>query len=225
MSMGHLSHDNYVSQSHFSFSQGLVLRSWGCVLVFSCLSLGYLLCRCITFVTCRDRESWWWFFCSHTIFIVIGKYPVLSMYYDETIHKWRLWWLPSVVCGILFKDINSCSIIWCLSMNSAGKPHFHVPCPSCCLFWLSRRGTATLFVNVFTLFAIINKLHRPSNKGTKLLLKVIKAIIIIIAAEEHSVEHAKVFNTRRVPMWERLSRTTSPVCHIGSTQTRNCLAR
>jgi len=52
------------------------------------------------------------------IFILIGKYHVLSMYYDETIHKWRLWWLPSsVVCGILFKDINSCSIIWSLSTN------------------------------------------------------------------------------------------------------------
>jgi len=51
------------------------------------------------------------------IFILIGKYHVLSMYYDETIHKWRLWWLPSsVVCGILFKDINSCSIIWSPSM-------------------------------------------------------------------------------------------------------------
>ena len=44
MSMGHLSHDDHVSQSHFSFSQGLVLRIWGCVLVFSCLSLGFLLC-------------------------------------------------------------------------------------------------------------------------------------------------------------------------------------
>jgi len=29
------------------------------------------------------------------------------------------------------------------------------------------------------------ELHRPSNKGTKLLLKVIKAIIIIIAAHKH----------------------------------------
>ena len=66
MSMVHLSHDDHVSQSHFSFSQGLVLRCWGCVLVFSCLSLGYLLCSRVTFVTCRDRESWWWIFCSHT---------------------------------------------------------------------------------------------------------------------------------------------------------------
>ena len=39
--------------------------------------------------------------------ILIGKYCVLSVYYDETIHTWRLWWLPSsVVCGILFKDIK-----------------------------------------------------------------------------------------------------------------------
>ena len=66
MSMGHLSHDDHVSQSQFSFSQGLVLRIWGCVLVFSCLSLGFFLCRRVIFVTCRDRESWWWFFCSHT---------------------------------------------------------------------------------------------------------------------------------------------------------------
>jgi len=104
------------------------------------------------------------------IFILIGKYHVLSMYYDETIHNWRLWWLPSsVVCGILFKNINSCSVIWSPSINSAGRPHFHVPCPACVLFWLSRSGTATLFVNVFTLFTIVN-----------------------IAAVEPSVEHAKV---------------------------------
>jgi len=38
------------------------------------------------------------------IFILIEKYNVLSMYYDETIRNWRLWWLlSSVVCGILFK--------------------------------------------------------------------------------------------------------------------------
>jgi len=102
------------------------------------------------------------------IFILIGKYHVLCMYYDETVHNWRLWCLPSsVVCGILFKDINSCSVIWSPSMNSAGRPHFHVPCPACVLFWLSRSGTATHFVNVFTLFIIVN-----------------------IAAEEPRVEHA-----------------------------------
>ena len=90
-------------------------------------------------------------------FILFGKYFVLSVYYDETIHTWRLWWLTSsVVCGILFKDIDSCSDIWTPSMNSAGRPHFHVPCPACILFWLSRSGTATLFVNVFTLFTIVN---------------------------------------------------------------------
>jgi len=45
------------------------------------------------------------------LFIWFGKYFVLFVYYDETIHAWRLWWLPSsVVCGILFKDINSCSV-------------------------------------------------------------------------------------------------------------------
>jgi len=168
MCMGHLSHYDHVSQSHFSFSQGLVLRSWGCVLLFRCLSLCYLLCRRVTFVTCRDRESCWLFFCSQKF--LFWKYHVLSMYYDETIHNWRLWWLPSsVVCGILFKDINSCSVIWSPSMNSAGRPHFHVPCTACVLFWLSRSGTATLFVNVFTLFTIVN-----------------------IAAEEPSVGHAKV---------------------------------
>jgi len=86
MCLGHLSHDDHVSQSHFSFSQGLVLRSWGCVLLFRCLSLGCLLChrvigdhywsshwfsnkqhylsRRVTFVTCRDRESCWLLFCS-----------------------------------------------------------------------------------------------------------------------------------------------------------------
>ena len=42
------------------------------------------------------------------IFILIGKYQILSRYYDVTIHNWQLWWLPSsLVCGILFKDINS----------------------------------------------------------------------------------------------------------------------
>ena len=104
------------------------------------------------------------------IFILIEKYHVLSMYYDLTIHNWQLWWLlSSVVCGILFKDINSCSVIWSPSMNSAGRPHFHLPCPACVLFWLSRSGLETFFVNVFTLFTIVN-----------------------IAAEEPSVEHAKV---------------------------------
>jgi len=60
-------------------------------------------------------------------FIWFGKYFVQSVYYDETIHTWRLWWLPSsVVCDILFKDINSCSVIWSPSMNSAGRPHLKV---------------------------------------------------------------------------------------------------
>jgi len=54
-------------------------------------------------------------------------------------------------------------------MNSAGRPHFHVPCPACVPFWLSRSATGTLFVNVFTIFTIVS-----------------------IAAEEPSVEHAKV---------------------------------
>ena len=67
-----------------------------------------------------------------------------------------LWWdyshltveVITVKCGVwhLFKDINSCSVIWSSSMNSAGRPHFHVPCPVCVLFWLSRSDTATLFV-------------------------------------------------------------------------------
>ena len=209
MCMRHLSHDDNVSQSHFSFSQELVL-------LFRCLSLGYLLCRrimmmiaSITFKSSLvplfeglwslnswefelsgfrrnrtddlgiDSPSLWpteprlhvrSYLCDMSwsgvlliillfseILILIGKYHVLSMYYDETIHNWRLWWLPSsMVCGILFKDINSCSVIWSPSMNSAGRPHFHVPCPACVLFWLSRSGTAALFVNVFTLFTIVN---------------------------------------------------------------------
>ena len=119
------------------------------------------------------------------ILILIGKYHVLFMYYDETIHNWRLRWLPSsVVCGIFFKDINSCSVIWSPSMNSAGRPHFHVPCPACVLFWLSRSGTATLFVNVFTQFTIVN-----------------------IAAEEPSVEQAKlVLHTSCTNDWLRAVR-------------------
>jgi len=118
-------------------------------------------------------------------FILFGKYFVLSVYYNETIHTRRLRWLPSsVVCGILFKDINSCSVIWSPSMNSAGRPHFHVPCSGCNLFWLSRSGTATLFVNVFTLFTIVN-----------------------IAAEESSVEHAKVVSHMSCTIdWLRLVR-------------------
>ena len=100
--MVHLSHDDHVSQSRFSFSQGLVLRIWVCVLVFSCLSLGFFLCRRVTFVTCRDRESWWWFFCSHTFLFWLEN--TMYCHYDETIHKWRLWWLPSsVACGIFSK--------------------------------------------------------------------------------------------------------------------------
>ena len=88
MCMGHLSHDDHVSQSHFSFSQGLVLRSWGCVLLFKCLSFGYLSCCRVTFVTCRDRESCWLFFCSQKFLFWLETwwYHVLSMYYDEIIH-------------------------------------------------------------------------------------------------------------------------------------------
>jgi len=75
-----------------------------------------------------------------------------------------------VWCVAFFsKEINSCGVIWSPSMNSAGRPHLHVPCPACVLFWLSRSATATLFVNVLTLFTIVS-----------------------IAAEEPSVEHAKV---------------------------------
>ena len=97
-------------------------------------------------------------------FIWFGKCFVQSVYYDETIHTWRLWWLPSsVVCGILFNDINSCSVIWSPSMNSAGRPHFHVPCPACDLFWLSRSDTGTLFVNVFTQLTIVNIVSRCSS--------------------------------------------------------------
>jgi len=63
-------------------------------------------------------------------FIWFGKYFVQSVYYDETIHTWRLWWLSSsVVRGILFKDINSCSVIWSPSMNSAGRSHFLLKWP------------------------------------------------------------------------------------------------
>ena len=113
------------------------------------------------------------------IFILIEKYHVLSMYYDETIHNWLLWWLlSSVVCGILFKDINSCSVIWSPSMISAIRPHFHVPCPACVLFWLSRSGMATLFINVFTLFTTVN-----------------------IAVVESSVGDAKVVFTHVVYQW------------------------
>jgi len=85
--MSHLSHDDHVSQSHFPFSQGL-LRCWGCVLLFSCLSLVHLLCRRVTFVTCRDREGVLSIILLFSeIFNLIGKYYVLSMYYDETIHN------------------------------------------------------------------------------------------------------------------------------------------
>ena len=62
MSMGHLSHEEHVSQSYFPFSLDLVLCCWECVLLFSCLSLGYFLCRRVTLVTCRDWESCWLFF-------------------------------------------------------------------------------------------------------------------------------------------------------------------
>jgi len=182
MCMGHLSHDDHVSQSHFSILQGLVLRSWGYVLQFRCLSFGYLLCRRVTFVTCRDRDGSLvdsMILLFSEILILIGKYHVLFMYYDETIHNWRLWWLlSSVVCDILFKDINSCSVIWFPSMNSAGRLHFHVTCPACVLFWWSRSGTAMLFVNVFILFTIVN-----------------------IAAEDPRVEHAKVCFTHVVYQW------------------------
>jgi len=155
----------------FPLFTGSCLRCLGCVLIFSCLSLGYFLCRRVTFVICHDWKSCWLFFCFQNFFL-FGKYFVLSVYYDETIHTWRLWWLPSsVVCGILFKDINSCSVIWSPSMNSASRPHFHVPCPACVLFWLSRSDTATLFVNVFTVLTIVNiDAEQPSVEQAKLVL-------------------------------------------------------
>ena len=65
--MGHLSHYEHVSQSYFPFSQDLVLRCWWCVLVFSCLLLGYFLCRRVTSVTCRD--ICWLFFCFQNFLI------------------------------------------------------------------------------------------------------------------------------------------------------------
>ena len=112
MCMGHLSHDDHVSQSHFSFSQGLVQCPCGCVLLVICLSLGYLLCRRVTFVTSRDREYRWLFFGFQKFWFWLENAKYGLRYYDVTIHNWRLWWLPSsVVCGILFKDINSCSVI------------------------------------------------------------------------------------------------------------------
>jgi len=81
MSMGRLSHDDHVSRSHFPFSQGLVLRCWGCVLLFSCLLLGYLLCRRVTFVTCRDWESCWLFFCSQKFWFLFENY-VYVLWWD-----------------------------------------------------------------------------------------------------------------------------------------------
>ena len=71
----------------------------------------------------------------------------------------------------LFKVINSCTDhdICSTSMNSAGWPNIQVPWPSFVPWWLSRRATAMLFINVFTLI-----------------------ITVSIAAEEPSVVHAKV---------------------------------
>jgi len=79
-------------------------------------------------------------------------------------------------------------------MNSAGRPHSHVPCPACVLFRLSRSDTATLFVNVFTLFTIVN-----------------------IAAEEPSVDRLDLFYTRRVPMTDcgRFA-PASPILPVGA---------
>ena len=170
MFMNHLSHDDHVSQSLFSLPQGLVLRSWD-VCFYSAVSRWvtcYVVAWPLWHVVIGSLVDYFFVFRN---FYFDRKYHVLSRYYIETIHNWRLWWLPSsVVCGILFKNINSCSVMWSSSMNPAGTPHFHVPCPACVLFWLSRSATATLFVNVFTLFAIVS-----------------------IATEEPSVEHAEVF--------------------------------
>ena len=159
MSICHLSHDDHVSQAHFSFSQGLVLHSWACVLLCSCLSLGYLLCCRVIFVTCFDRESCWIFFCFQKLLFWWEnfKYCQGIIMWLFTIDAGDYRWLPSsVVCCILFKDINSCSGIWSPSMSSAGRQHFHVPCPASVLFWLLRSATAMLFVKFFTLFTIVS---------------------------------------------------------------------
>jgi len=103
MCMGHLSHHDHVSQSHFSFSRELVLRSWGCVLLFRCLSLGYLSCRRVTFVACRHRESCWLFFCSQ---------------------KFLFWLKNTMYClciMIWLFTIDSCGdycLVWCVAFFS-----------------------------------------------------------------------------------------------------------
>jgi len=105
-------------------------------------------------VTRRDWESRSsCFLCQKNVF---SMYNTIHMHYDDSIHHSWLWWFPSsVVRGILFKAINSCSDFCSTSMNSAGRPYFHVPWPAVVLCWLSRRATATLFVNVFTLITIV----------------------------------------------------------------------
>ena len=82
------------------------------------------------------------------------------------------WWPSSVVWGILFKAIISCTDIYSASMNSGVWPHCQVPWPA--LFFLSFREeyrvvsrpySVSLFPHCFT--------------------------TVSIAAEEPSVEHAR----------------------------------
>jgi len=54
---------------------------------------------------------------------------------------WLWWRLSSVLWGILFKAMNSCTDIYSLSINFAGRLHRHVPWPADVPFTLSRLDT------------------------------------------------------------------------------------
>jgi len=64
-----------------------------------------------------------------------------------------LWWRPSsVLWGIqvIFKAINTCTDIYSLSTNFAGRPHRHVPWPADIQFTILGLEIGTLCVVVFT---------------------------------------------------------------------------
>jgi hypothetical protein len=109
-------------------------------------------------------------------FLFSEKFIPNLLYYLYVL--WWEYWLTVVVitveCGVWHFFQSHQLLRWrlvhiILSMNAAGRPHFHVPWPAFVLCWLSRRATATLFVNLLTLITIVS-----------------------IASEERSVVHAKV---------------------------------
>lgn len=86
---------------------------------------------------------------------------------------WMRWWPSSVVSGILFKAIISCTDIYSASISSGVWPHCQVPWPA-----------------IF--FLLFHEEYRVVSRPYSVLLFPHCFTTISIAAKEPSVEHARV---------------------------------